>query len=176
MIWFLSLLTISEDLWKGVSLILLVYTSWIKTFWSIDYTSDLYTIQTFVQTIFANNIEVYEDPVSRTKTIPHCAVKFEAGKENRILYEGLYCWCVELPLLTPDAFAYTRCMPHIPHVLTPNQQEEKLKTNLFHKSKQIIASSPPIVTDFALGVVLVVLMYILNSICIILIKPVSTVT
>ena len=93
-----------------------------------------------------------------------------------MLYESLYCWCVELPLLTPDAFEYTRCMPHIPHALTPNQQEEKLKTNLFHKSKQIIASSPPIVRDFALGVMLVVLTNILNSICVILIKPVNTVT
>ena len=31
-----------------------------------------------------NNIDVYEEQVGRTKKIPHCAVKFEAGKENRI--------------------------------------------------------------------------------------------
>ena len=37
---------------------------------------NLYTI--------SNNIEVYEDQVWRTKKIPHCAVKFESGKENRI--------------------------------------------------------------------------------------------
>ena len=43
---------------------------------------NLYTI--------SNNIEVYEGPVSRTKKIPHCAVKFEAGKENRIDTKFLY--------------------------------------------------------------------------------------
>ena len=33
----------------------------------------------------SNNIEVYEEQVSRTKKICQCAVKFEAGKENRIM-------------------------------------------------------------------------------------------
>ena len=42
---------------------------------------NLYTI--------SNNIEAYEGPVSRTKKIPHCAVKFETGKENRIDTEFL---------------------------------------------------------------------------------------
>ena len=26
-----------------------------------------------------------------TKEIPHCAYKFEASEENRIVYESLYC-------------------------------------------------------------------------------------
>ena len=40
----------------------------------------------------SNNIEVYEESVPRTKKIPHCAVKFEAGEENRIVhvYRSLY--------------------------------------------------------------------------------------
>ena len=33
----------------------------------------------------SNNIEVFEKPVPRTKEIPHRAVKFEAGEENRIV-------------------------------------------------------------------------------------------
>ena len=37
-----------------------------------------------------NNIDVYEESVPRTKKIPHCAVKFEAGKENGNVYESLY--------------------------------------------------------------------------------------
>ena len=43
----------------------------------------------------SNNIEVYGDQVWRTKKIPHCAVKFEAGKENRIGTVFLFwskCW------------------------------------------------------------------------------------
>ena len=39
----------------------------------------------------SNNIEVYEDPVPRTKKIHDCAVKFEAGEEKRIVQEILYC-------------------------------------------------------------------------------------
>ena len=35
-----------------------------------------------------NNIKVYEEPVPRTKKIAHHAVKFEAGGENRIVYES----------------------------------------------------------------------------------------
>ena len=31
-----------------------------------------------------NNIEVFEEPVPRTKKITHCAVKFEAGEEKII--------------------------------------------------------------------------------------------
>ena len=38
----------------------------------------------------SNNTEVYEDSVPWTKKIPHRAVKFEAGEENRIKYESLY--------------------------------------------------------------------------------------
>ena len=30
----------------------------------------------------SNNIEVYEEPVPRTKKIPHCAVRFDVGEEN----------------------------------------------------------------------------------------------
>ena len=41
----------------------------------------------------SNNIEVYGEQVWRTKKIPHCAVKFEAGKENRIGTVFLFCWC-----------------------------------------------------------------------------------
>ena len=37
-----------------------------------------------------NNIDVYEESVPRTKKIPHCAVKFEAVKENGTVYESLY--------------------------------------------------------------------------------------
>ena len=33
--------------------------------------------------IISNNIEVYEEPVPRTKKIPHRAIKFKAGEENR---------------------------------------------------------------------------------------------
>ena len=40
----------------------------------------------------SNNIEVYEEPVSRTKKIPHRAVEFMAGEENRTVYDSLYCW------------------------------------------------------------------------------------
>ena len=36
-----------------------------------------------------NNFEVYEKPVPRTNKIPHCAVEFETGEENRIEYESL---------------------------------------------------------------------------------------
>ena len=39
----------------------------------------------------SNNIVVYEEPVSRAKKMPQCAVKFEAGEENRIVYESLFC-------------------------------------------------------------------------------------
>ena len=39
----------------------------------------------------SNNIEVYEEPVPRTKNIPHRAVKFKASEDNRIAYESLYC-------------------------------------------------------------------------------------
>ena len=36
-----------------------------------------------------NGIEVYEEPVARTKKVPHWALNFEAGEENRILHESL---------------------------------------------------------------------------------------
>ena len=39
-----------------------------------------------------NNIGVCEQPVSGTMKIHHCAVKFEAGEKNRIVYENLYWW------------------------------------------------------------------------------------
>ena len=39
-----------------------------------------------------NNIEVCEEPVLRKKKIFQCAVKFEAGEENRIVYESLFCF------------------------------------------------------------------------------------
>ena len=42
-----------------------------------------------------NNIEVYEEPVPWTKNAPYCAVKFEAGEKNRIVYESLYC-CIDV--------------------------------------------------------------------------------
>ena len=32
-------------------------------------------------------MEVYEEPVSRTKQIPHCPVECKANEENRIAYE-----------------------------------------------------------------------------------------
>ena len=38
----------------------------------------------------SNNIEVYENPVARTKKILHYAAKFEAGEEKRIVHESLY--------------------------------------------------------------------------------------
>ena len=41
--------------------------------------------------LISNNIKVYEKPVPRTKKIPHYAVEFEAGEENRIVYESLGC-------------------------------------------------------------------------------------
>ena len=41
--------------------------------------------------IISNNIEVYEEPMPRTKKIPHCVVKFEAGEANRIVQENVYC-------------------------------------------------------------------------------------
>ena len=33
----------------------------------------------------SSNIEVYEEPMPRTKKVPHCLVEFEAGEENRIV-------------------------------------------------------------------------------------------
>ena len=39
---------------------------------------------------FVNNIEAYEEPVSRKKKVHHRAVKFEASEENRIENESLY--------------------------------------------------------------------------------------
>ena len=39
--------------------------------------------------IIWNNFEVYEEPVPRTKKIPHYAVEFETGEENRIEHESL---------------------------------------------------------------------------------------
>ena len=36
-----------------------------------------------------NNIEVYEDPVPRTKKITHLAVKIEASEVNRIVYHSI---------------------------------------------------------------------------------------
>ena len=41
--------------------------------------------------ITLDNIDVYEDPEPRTRKFTHCAVKFEAGEENRIVIESLYC-------------------------------------------------------------------------------------
>ena len=38
----------------------------------------------------SNNIEVYEEPVERTKKIPHYAVKFETGEKKRNVHESLY--------------------------------------------------------------------------------------
>ena len=38
----------------------------------------------------SNNAEVYEEPVTRTKKPSHDVIKFEAGEENRIVYENLY--------------------------------------------------------------------------------------
>ena len=52
--------------------------------WFIEHYKKLYPI--------SNNIEVYGDQVWRTKKIPHCSVKFEAGKENRIGTVFLFCW------------------------------------------------------------------------------------
>ena len=43
----------------------------------------------FVRSTISNNIEVYEAPVPLTKKLSHCAVKFKAGEENRILHESL---------------------------------------------------------------------------------------
>ena len=51
----------------------------------------------FLYTI-SNNIELYEEPVPRTKKIPHRAFTFEASEENRIVYESLYC-CLLLDLI-----------------------------------------------------------------------------
>ena len=36
------------------------------------------------------NIRNYDEPLPRTKKILHRAVKFEAGEENRIIFESLY--------------------------------------------------------------------------------------
>ena len=38
---------------------------------------------------FRINIEVYEESVPQTKKIPHRAVEFQAGEENRILKDSL---------------------------------------------------------------------------------------
>ena len=37
----------------------------------------------------SNSIEVYEEPVQRTKKIPYCTAQFEVGEENRIVYKSL---------------------------------------------------------------------------------------
>ena len=44
----------------------------------------------------SNNIEVCEEPVSVTKKLPCCAIKLEAGEENRTVQESLY-WGVFSP-------------------------------------------------------------------------------
>ena len=44
-------------------------------------------VKTLPSLVVGNNIE---EPVPQTKKILHCAVKFEAGEENRIVYESLY--------------------------------------------------------------------------------------
>ena len=49
--------------------------------WKIQYKL-LYTI--------SNNIDVYGEPVPRTKKVHYRAVKFEACEENRIISESLY--------------------------------------------------------------------------------------
>ena len=35
-----------------------------------------------------NDVEVYEEPVSRTKKFPLCSVEFETGEEKIIEYES----------------------------------------------------------------------------------------
>ena len=47
-------------------------------------------IQYKLSCTISNNTEVYEEPVPRAKKMPHCAVNFEAGEENRIVYKSLY--------------------------------------------------------------------------------------
>ena len=42
--------------------------------------------------IISKKFVVCEEPVPRTKEISHCAVEFETGEENRIVYERLYWW------------------------------------------------------------------------------------
>ena len=37
-----------------------------------------------------NSTEVYEEPVPRTKKVPHCAVEYEADEEDRNENECLY--------------------------------------------------------------------------------------
>ena len=36
-----------------------------------------------------NNIDVYEEPILRTKKVQYYAVEFEASEENRIVHESL---------------------------------------------------------------------------------------
>ena len=48
------------------------------------------TLQCKLLYTISNSIEVYEEPVSRTKKIPHHVAKFEAGEEHRIVHECLY--------------------------------------------------------------------------------------
>ena len=52
-------------------------------------------MQTFVYIL--NNIQVYEEPVKRTKKIPQCAVKFEAGKDTKKIYMKV---CTVLKIIT----------------------------------------------------------------------------
>ena len=46
-----------------------------------------HTIKTLV--IISNKIETHEEPVKWAEKIPCRTVKFEAGEENRIVYEHL---------------------------------------------------------------------------------------
>ena len=54
------------------------------------FTSDQTARQYKLFNTISNSTEVYEEPVTRTEKIPHYAVTFEAGEENKIVYESLY--------------------------------------------------------------------------------------
>ena len=47
------------------------------------------TVQYKLLYTISNNLVDYEEPVPRTKKIPHCVVEFEASEENRIVHESL---------------------------------------------------------------------------------------
>ena len=44
-------------------------------------------------------MEIYEQSLPQTKSIPHCAVKFEAGEETRIVHESLHCFPIFVGLV-----------------------------------------------------------------------------
>ena len=59
----------------------------------------MYIINTNFLYRISDNMEIYEQSLQQTKRIPHCAVKFEAGEETRIVHESLHCFPIFVGLV-----------------------------------------------------------------------------